>query len=275
MKHKLVFVKISPHHQIAGVGFAGNIFIILSTLAHVNGYDRLYVDMETNECVCTERGVILHDTTNSWEYFFDQINIEEGDALNVMNSLVIGNLTYQDRDMYMYPQNFIELKEKFYRNFQLKPYLTTMLDEYYDKNIKGKVTLGVQVRLTDMQHHHRASPVGSYINKINEILTERPEIEQIFLATDDHLAIEALKANLSIPVLTHENMFRADAHNNHHDPHARLHDSRPLHRYNLGVECVKEIFTLSKCDYLLKADISSVSIIASILAENIKQVYKV
>jgi hypothetical protein len=33
--------------------------------------------------------------------------------------------------------------------------------------------------------------------------------------------------------------------------------------------------TLSKCDYLLKADLSSISIVASILSENIKQVYKV
>lgn len=275
MKHKLVFIKISPNHEIAGVGFAGNIFIILSSLSHVNGDDRLYVDMETNECICTEKNVYLHDTNNSWEYFFDQISIATDEPVNIMNSLISGNLTYQNRDMYMYPQNFIDLKEKFYRNFKLKPYLTTILNDYYNKNIKGKITLGVQVRLTDMRHHHNASPVDSYITKINQILLERPEIEQIFLATDDSLVIDALKLAIKIPILTHDDMFRADSINNHYDPHARLHDSRELHRYKLGVECVKEIFTLTKCNYLLKADISSISIVASILSENIKQVYKV
>lgn len=275
MNHKLIFVKISPNHEIAGVGFAGNMFIILSTLVHVLDGERLYVDMETNECVCTEGNISLHDTNNSWEYFFNQVKLTADESINVMDSLVIGNLAYTDRDMFMYPENFIALKEKFYNNFQLKPYLTTFLNDYYDKNINGKVTLGVQIRLTDMQYHHNASPVSSYINKINRILVEHPEIEQIFLATDDSVAIEQLKANVTIPVLTHENMFRADLVNTHHDPHARLHDGRELHRYNLGVECVKEIFTLSKCDYLLKADISSISIVASILAENIKKVYKV
>ena len=69
-------------------------------------------------------------------------------------------------------------------------------------------------------------------------------------------------------------MFRADSDNRHTDPHDRLHSGRELHRYNLGVECTKDILTLSKCDYLLKADISSVSIVSSILSDNIKQVYR-
>lgn len=250
MKHKLEFVKISPNHEIAGVGFAGNIFIILSTLVHVGDDERLYVDMETNECVCTERNVFLHDTNNSWEYFFNQTTIEQGEPVNHMNSLINGSLTYTNRDMYLYPQHFLALKQKFYDNFQLKPYLKTFLDEYYEKNINGKVTLGVQVRLTDMHHHHNASPVSRYIDKIKQILNERPDIEQIFLATDDSLAIDALKANLNLPILTHEGMFRADANNNHYDPHARLHDSRELHRYNLGVECVKEIFTLTISNHI-------------------------
>ena len=70
-------------------------------------------------------------------------------------------------------------------------------------------------------------------------------------------------------------MFRADATNPHLHPYDSFKAERKLHRYKLGIECIQEIFTLSKCDYLLKADISSVSIIASILSENIKKVYKV
>ena len=30
MKHKLEFIKISDDHEFAGVGFAGNIFIVLN-----------------------------------------------------------------------------------------------------------------------------------------------------------------------------------------------------------------------------------------------------
>jgi hypothetical protein len=274
VNHRLKFVKITPTHQVAGVGFAGNLFIILSALVHVGDDEKMYVDM-THDCICSEKDVFLHNTHNSWEYYFDQVKLKDGEKINEMNSLIRGNLSYENRDMFMHPKNFIPLKEKFYRNFQLKPYLKKLIDDYYNENIKGKITLGVQVRLTDMKHHHNVSSIEKYISKINEILISRQEIEQIFLATDDNLVIEQLRAVINIPILCYEGMFRADSNNRHTDPHARLHDTRELHRYNLGIECTKDIMTLSKCDYLLKADLSSISIVASILSENIKQVYKV
>ena len=52
MNHKLTFVKIGPTHQVAGVGFAGNLFITLSTLVHVGDDERMYVDM-THDCICS------------------------------------------------------------------------------------------------------------------------------------------------------------------------------------------------------------------------------
>jgi hypothetical protein len=274
MKYKLEFVKISPEHEFAGVGFAGNIFITLNALTHLSDDDKLFVDMETNECVCTEVGVELHGTKNSWEYYFEQTKIEPEEEYKTINSLISANIHYENRDAFMYPNNFISLKNKFYNSFKLKPYLVKLLDDYYDENIKGKITLGVQVRLTDMKHYHNVSPVSNYISKIKEILSERPEIEQIFLATDDSEVINIIKENVNIPVIYYKDMFRADAANPHLHPYDRFKAKRELHRYKLGIECIQEIFTLSKCDYLLKADVSSVSIIASILSENIKQVYK-
>lgn len=274
MKHKLEFIKITPNHEFAGVGFAGNIFITLNALTHLNEGDKLFVDMETNECVCTEKNVTLHDTNNSWEYYFEQISVEPNENINTMNSLISANIHYEDRDFFMYPEKFVELKNKFYDSFKLKPYLVKLLNDYYDENMNGKITLGVQVRLTDMKHYHNVSPVSNYINKINQILIERPEIEQIFLATDDSEVIDILKENIKLPIIYYKDMFRADASNPHLHPYDRFKADRELHRYKLGIECIQEIFTLSKCDYLLKADVSSVSIIASILAENIKQVYR-
>jgi hypothetical protein len=274
MKHKLQFIKITPSHEFAGVGFAGNIFITLNALTHLGEGDKLFVDMETHECVCTEKDVKLHDTNNSWEYYFDQTTINEGETIKHMDSLISANIHYENRDVFMYPKNFVALKEKFFDSFQLKPYLVKLLDDYYNENIKGKVTLGMQVRLTDMKHYHNVSPVSSYIDRVKVILKNKPEIEQIFLATDDGTIIESIIESLDIPVLYYEDMFRADAVNPHLHPYDRFKADREQHRYKLGVECIQEIFTLSKCDYLFKADISSVSIIASILSENIKEVYK-
>lgn len=274
MKYKLEFIKIGEDFKFAGVGFAGNIFITLNALTYTSMDDKMYVDMETNECVCSENEII-DGTKNCWEYYFEQTKLENGEPVNVMNSLIGANINYNDRNVFMDPKNFIPLKELFYNSFQLKPYLKTSLSEYYNENINGKTTLGVQVRLTDMKQYHNVSSLDKYIDKINEILIEKPEIQQIFLATDDGTVIESLRKNINIPIICYEDMFRADEKNPHLHPYDRFEAERDLHKYKLGIECIQEIFTLAKCDYLLKADISSVSIIASILAEDIKQVYRV
>lgn len=274
MNYKLKFVKISPDHQFAGVGFAGNIFITLNALTYTTLSDKMYVDMESNECVCTEKNFNLFETKNCWEYYFDQIKKEDLSHSVEMNSLLSANIHYEDRNFFMDPKNFLDLKNKFYNSFSIKPYIKELIDNFYEKNIKNKITLGVQVRLTDMKHYHNVSPIESYINEIKNILKNKPYIEQIFLATDDGKIIERIINEVGVPVIYYKDMFRADEKNLHIHPYDRFSAERENHKYMLGVECMQEIFTLSKCDFLLKADVSSVSIIASILSDNIKQVFK-
>jgi hypothetical protein len=275
MKHKLEFVKISPEHEIAGVGFAGNIFITLSALSFVNDEDRLYVDMETNECICTvNTDTLLHNTNNSWEYYFDQVKINNDDEVKYMDSMVRGDLIYNDINSFMNPKDYINLKIKFFNNFKIKQYIIEEINEFYKNKLNGKITLGVQIRLTDYTHGgHNFPPFETYLNRINEILLEKPEIEQIFLATDDGKVIPKLKESLDIPILYWEDMFRADDINLHLNPYDRLESNRDLHRYIMGIECMKEIFTLTKCDYFLRSKISAVSLITTILSENIKKIY--
>jgi len=192
MDYKLEFVKIAPNHEVAGVGFAGNIFIIMSALYHLkNNEDRMYVDMETNECICTENDVKLHNTMNSWEYYFNQIKLKEDEPFVHMDIFQgKGDLTYNNRDIYLNPNSFIELRNKFYKNFQIKDYINIMVDEFYNSKIKEKNTLGIQVRLTDYTHGgHNFPPIEKYINRIKELLIENPEIEQIFVLFQDFLLV--------------------------------------------------------------------------------------
>lgn len=77
------------------------------------------------------------------------------------------------------------------------------------------------------------------------------------------------------PIIYYEDMFRADKSNPHLDPYDRYNSDRQYHKYKLALEGVLEIFTLAKCDYMLKADVSALSMVATILSENIKKIYKV
>lgn len=271
MKYRFEFIKTqnSDYFKFAGVGFAGNIFIILNALSNLSDNDELYIDMETNECVCTEKIVNLFGTNNCWEYYFDQIS--KNNEFIKLNYYTQGKLNYINN--YLNPENFIEIRTRFYKNFTLKKHVEDLVLEFYNEKIKNKVTLGIQVRLTDMKQHNNVSGVDKYLNKIKEILNENNKIEQIFLATDDSDVIDIIKNSVTIPVIYYENMYRANKNNPHLNPYDRYDDSRDLHRYKLGVECLEEIFTLTKCDYLLKADISAISMVTCILSENIKKVY--
>ena len=272
MNYKFTFEKITPSNEFAGVGFAGNMFIILNALNHINEGDKLFVDMETNDCVCTEKGTMLYDTNNCWEYYFDQIKLT--DEFQKMDFYAPATFDYESRDYFLTPEKFTNLKNKFYDSFKLKPYLVKKLNDYYSENLKNKTTLGVQVRLTDMKYHHNVSSLNDYIKRINEILKQNNNIEQIFLATDDGLIIDTLKENISVPIIYHEGMTRADSNSPHLNPYDRYKNGGEHHMYRLGMECLVEVLTLAKCDFLLRADLSALSITSVILSENIKTVYK-
>ena len=230
MNYKLIFTKISPSNPIAGVGFAGNIFMVLSSLTCLESQDKLIVDMETNECICSEPNTLLHNTKNSWEYYFDQYQ-PHPEELCVSKTIfeLRGSLTYDNNYSFKNPAKYVHLKETFYRLFSIKPLLNQIINEYYTNNMKDKITLGVQVRLSDMQYLQDIAGIEKYVEKIKQ----KPDL----------------------------------------DPYDRLYAERELHRYKLGEECMKEIFCLTKCDYFLMADKSSISIVATMLSENIKEVY--
>ena len=273
MNHKFTFEKISPENEFAGVGFAGNMFIVLNALTYLNDNDKLFVDMETNDCVCTEKSSTIYNTKNCWEYYFNQITLT--DEFKKMDFYTPSVLSYENKDAFINPENFIGLKKKFYDSFQLKPYIIEKITEFYQNNLENKITLGVQVRLTDMVHNHMVSPLNSYIKKINEILSNNKEIKQVFLATDDGSIIETLKENISVPIIYHDGMFRADTESPNLNPYDRYKNGGENHMYQLGLECLLEVLTLAKCDYLLKADVSALSLTSIILSENIKKVYRI
>tara|TARA_R110002126_G_scaffold208497_1_gene355350 strand:+ start:114 stop:944 length:831 start_codon:yes stop_codon:yes gene_type:complete len=274
MNYKLIFTKISPSNPIAGVGFAGNIFMVLSSLTCLESQDKLIVDMETNECICSEPNTLLHNTKNSWEYYFDQYQ-PHPEELCVSKTIfeLRGSLTYDNNYSFKNPAKYVHLKETFYRLFSIKPLLNQIINEYYTNNMKDKITLGVQVRLSDMQYLQDIAGIEKYVEKIKTILKNNTKIEQLFIATDDSDAINTVSESVSIPVIYHKDMYRTNKQKPDLDPYDRLYAERELHRYKLGEECMKEIFCLTKCDYFLMADKSSISIVATMLSENIKEVY--
>jgi RNAse (barnase) inhibitor barstar len=264
----LQFQKIASSFKFAGVGMGGNLFIILNSLLASKKDDNLYVDMETHSCACTEDNFSKFNTNNCWEYYYDQI--KKPNTTNVVtNKSENAILNYKKIPLVDYS----DLQYRFNNNFKLKDYLQSELDSYYNNNLKDKITLGVQIRLTDMLQHHNVSPLSKYLIRIQEILNKNPNIEQLFIATDDHRAIEEVKKHISIPIIYHE-AFRASDDDPHTNPYDRHNQNiREDANYLLSLECIKEIYTLSMCNFLLRADVSAISNVAILLSTRINKLY--
>jgi hypothetical protein len=273
MQYKLVFIKTNPTHAFAGVGVGGNVMMSLSMISNMTDEDSLYVDMGTHECIWTEKDLSYQ---NAWEYFFYQKELDLSREVNTLSCQETGptSFRYDDDNIGMHPVLYTQWKNRFYNNFKLKPALKISIDDYYNTFLKGRITLGVQIRLTDQIYHHKTKGFSESMCKINEILKERPEIEQVFLATDDATIIPVMKSQLHLPIVYQEGIFRADETHRHNNPYDRVYSTRKMHRYLLGMECLQDIFLLTQCDYFLKAHRSAISIVTCILADNIKQVYR-
>ena len=150
---------------------------------------------------------------------------------------------------------FPKLRAVFWKSFRIKEYLNKEINDYYIENIEGKVTLGVQIRLTDMARYYNVSKLDTYTLIVNKIIMKHPKIEQVFPATDDEEIIDEFCLRTNRQVVYLKGIYRATSEKRDSVPVERLNYTRPHHNYLLGKEVIMDIFILSRCKYILKADI--------------------
>lgn len=265
MNYNLKFVPLFPESPISGVGMAGNMLIVINELLIMNEGDKAWVDMGSYKSICYDN---LDYTNNAWEYYFTQ-NEKFVDGKEILlkpprPAIINYNHPYSQSDSLI-----LKSKKLFYDNFKVKDDILDEVNQFYETNLKNKTTLGCQIRLGDMVKTHDVPNIDGYWNKILDILKEEPQIEQIFLATDDDEAIEYLTKKTSIPIVYQKNIYRTSSES----PNERLNSDRENHGHNLCREVLIDMLLLSKCDYFLRSKISAVSLITTILSENIKKIY--
>jgi hypothetical protein len=265
MNYNLKFVPLFHGSPISGVGMAGNILIVINELLIMNEGDVAWVDMGSYKSICYDN---LDYTNNAWEYYFTQNkNFEDGKEILLKPprpAMINYNHPYTQIDSLI-----VRSKKLFYDNFKIKDDILDEVNQFFEINLKNKITLGCQIRLGDMVKTHDVPNIDGYWDKILNILEENPQIDQIFLATDDDEAIEFISKKTPIPILYQKNIYRTSSES----PYERLNSERENHGYNLCREVLIDMLLLSKCDYFLRSKISAVSLITTILSENIKKIY--
>lgn len=137
------------------------------------------------------------------------------------------------------------------------------LERECDMLLGRKKTIGVHYRGTDFHKQYNNHPVAVQIEQeIDEVrkLLEKDGYEQIFLATDENLAICRFKEAFGERVKVYEDTFREDGE----ESIAFSHSDRERHHYRLGLEVLRDEYTLIQCDGLV-CGYSNVTFIARIM----------
>ena len=238
------------------------------------------VVMPSASCYCEKEPV--NGTTNPFEYYFEPVSdISPEDARQ--SSAVVKHNYYQRLYIHRiyrmtsgylptdeYLSRMAELTHKYiHLNHIVKPLITGAVQEM----IAGRRTLGVHVRGADFKRRYINHPnmvtVEEYISQVEDTLKHHP-FEQIFLATDDADATVAFRDRFGDMVHCYDDVIRTSGD----ETVMRSRDARANHHYLLGLEVIRDMYTLAACDGII-ARLSNVSLFANIVKRSQGDVFTV
>ena len=190
---------------------------------------------------------------NAFEYYFEPITCHK--FLDNPDSKAyielddrFGNHILGVTSSYQYDDSQIKTTAQIYKKY-IK--LNKKTEEYLKESISpllfGKRVLGVHVRGTDynlgIKNHPHVISVDEYVAKVKELMSTG-KYDAVFIATDDKNALNKFGEEFGEKLLYYSDAFRSDSIMG---PHS-LEDDRPLHRYKLGLEVLRDVYTLAWCD---------------------------
>lgn len=212
-------------------------------------------------------------TNNPFEYYFDQPmvvkQITDLKSINVIKSQAIHiGLMEQKYNLksfsYLVEETYIKQMSNIYKKYiQLNTRTREMIEKSISNILKQKRTLGIHIRGTDFNKRFNNHPVPvtviEYIEAIEREIKER-QYEQVFVATDDVRCLAELKEKISVPIVFYRNTVRADDDRSV----AFKVNGRKHNRYLLGLEVLRDAYTLVSCEGFLGC-LSQVDIVVQII----------
>lgn len=201
--------------------------------------------------------VPVDGSTNIFEYYFEPIggltvskaekscfvvydDINKGYGFDWVHiPLVDRNYKYTEADL----ERFAQLMEKY---IHIRPDVWEPMQEGIAKLFQGKKVLGVHGRGGDMKLAFAAHAVNvsakEYIQAAEEGM-KKIGAEYVFLGTDDRDILEEFHVHFGDKLLYYDDVVRSTG---------RLHNclvetQRPLHHYKLGLEILRDVYTLASC----------------------------
>jgi hypothetical protein len=262
-----------------GGGFYSNFFSAVSNIitCHQQGLVP-YVNSNKTAFVegFTVDGGAPLNAENPWDWWFDQETPANDDVTIPIDFNPTINFSHEQRVWQRHDVPFV--KEILNKYIHIKKDILEKVNDYKTKNFDGHVVLGVMARGSEMNDIHPQygnQTIETWVEETKNILNKHPEIDVIFLVTEDSNYIPIFlndfpgtlylndvfrKTNEKLEDMIRFSLFYCIA------------NTRKDHSKILGEECLVQGLLLSKCDYLLIKQCGTSSA-AIVYGDNIKDVY--
>ncbi len=223
-----------------------------------------------------------HITQNIFEYYFlpvSEISIDEvNDCYNVISHRSSNSNFYlkhgYDSGSYEITDDEIRRLGYIYKKYiHLNETAGQFINSEILNLLNNKKTLGIHIRGTDyklgLKNHPNIISIDEYID-ITRKICEENNYEQIFLATDDLEVLKEFQNNFYNKLVYYNDAFRTSGIIG---PHSTYND-RSLHHYKLGLEVIRDVYTLASCDSLI-CGLSQVSFAARYVKISMDQEYNI
>lgn len=138
------------------------------------------------------------------------------------------------------------------------------LEKQFNALLGNRKTIAVHYRGTDFNKGYNNHPIPvqaeQEIEKVKELLQQK-NYEQIFLATDENAMVERFRQEFGDKVKVYEDTFRDDGSG---ESIAFSKAEREHHHYKLGLEVLRDQYTLTHCDGIV-CGYSNITFIARIM----------
>lgn len=217
-----------------------------------------------------------NEIPNAFEYFFRQLNgitLEEVQesymvAYSKSAEAVMIEREFRKEESYAISDDLLRQLGKIYNKYiSLNLEVEKKLKEEYCALLgQGKI-LGVHFRGTDYKKGYDIHPVFVQVQDVIDVVSGlfvKGEYEKIFLATDESVAVEEFEKKFGKDkVFFYQDTFRGNT-----DISVAFSKSeREFHKYKLGYEVIRDMWTLAQCDGLVSG-LSQVSSCARIVKES-------
>jgi hypothetical protein len=282
------FYKIPPtnHGWGYGYGFFSNYRICLEQLIHhheTGGEGVPYIDWGGTTWVegfNPFESDVLIPNGNPFDFWFDQIIPSSDDTVVECKNSPIPDLIDHSKHYFDEPTQLE--RQKIIDQLYIKPkqFILDKINEIYEREFKGHIVLGVMARGTEYNLHHPmygVFGVEDYIAEIKKVLESNPEIDKIFIVSEDMEYVNKI-ANEFPSTYFIPNVFRRTDETmeyiNRVHCWPNVSTKRLDHCKLLGEETIIQTKLLGKCDYLF-GRLSGVLTGAILWNENIKELFKI